>query len=89
MVWKRIKQGSQAGCFSVANKKEAECGPISVALAVKLCFSAEEEKAVFEKLVDVRRDLVDSLKRNDLVDFESKKDYIVGRKVVLFTINLT
>ena len=44
---------------------------------------------MFEKLVDVRRDLVDSLKRNDLVDFESKKDYIVGRKVVLFTINLT
>ena len=71
---------SQAGCVNVVTQKEAECGPISVALAVKLCFSAEEEKTVFEKLVDVRRDLVDSLKRNDLVDFESKKRLLRWQK---------
>ena len=43
---------SQAGCVNVVTQKEAECGPISVSFVVKLCFSAEKEKAVFEMFIE-------------------------------------
>ena len=43
-------------------QREAECGVIGVAVDVKLCFTTEDEKAVFEKSIDVLRDLVSSLR---------------------------
>lgn len=39
----------KVNCINVLPQIESECGAISVGLAVKLCFSAPEEKAVFEK----------------------------------------
>ena len=74
--------------MNVFPQKEAECGAISVALAVKLCFNAEDEKAVFDNFIDVRRDFVSSLRLNDLVDFESKTNDFVDRTEILFSINI-
>ena len=43
-------------------QREAEGAVIGVAVDVKLCFTTEDEKAVFEKSIDVLRDLVSSLR---------------------------
>ena len=38
-------------CINVVPQKEAECAAISVALAVKLCFSARGERGLFKEFV--------------------------------------
>ena len=78
----------KVNCVNVVPQTEAECGAISVALAVKLCFSAEEEKAVLERFIDVRRDMVESLRRNELVEFESRSIDEFDAKEKLFSINI-
>lgn len=73
----------------MASLKESECGAISFGLAVKLCFTAQDERSVFESFVDVRRDFAECLKLNDLVNFESKK--VLNRldnNDILFSINI-
>lgn len=76
-------------CVNVCPQTEAECGAISFGLGVKLCFSAPEERSIFESFVDPRRDFVECLKLNDLVNFESRK---VGNRLdnsdILFSINI-
>ena len=78
----------KVNCVNVVPQTEAECGAISVALAVKLCFSAEEEQAVLEQFVDVRGDFVESLRRNDLVEFRSRKNTDIDKKEILFSMNI-
>ena len=78
----------KVNCVNVVPQTEAECGAISVALAVKLCFSAEEEQAVLEQLVDVRGDFVESLRRNDLVEFRSRKNNDIDKTAILFSMNI-
>jgi hypothetical protein len=63
----------KVNCVNVCPQKEAECGAISVGLCIKLCFTAPEERAIFESFVDVRRDLAECLRLNDLINFESNK----------------
>ena len=76
-------------CVNVLPQTEAECGAISIGLAVKLCFSALEERAVFESFVDVRRDFAECLKLNDLVNFESRKVLSrLNKNDYLFSINI-
>ena len=75
-------------CVNVVPQREAECGAISVALAAKLCFSTEDEKDVFEKFIDVRRDLALSLRENELMAFESKASNFIGSKEILFSIKI-
>ena len=75
-------------CVNVVPQKEAECGAISVALAVKLCFTAEDEEAIFDSFVDVRRDLVATLRDNNLLNFESKRQTLVDLKQILFSIKI-
>ena len=78
----------QVHCVNVVEQSESECGAISIALAVKLCFSAEDEKAVFERLIDVRKDFVTSLRANDLIDFHSRKSDEFDAKERLFSIKI-
>ena len=44
-------------CINVAEQEESECGLLSVALAVHLCFYAESENAIYNRIVDVRKKL--------------------------------
>ena len=83
------KSTLKINCVNVCPQTEAECGAISVGLGVKLCFSAPDERSIFESFVDARRDFVECLRLNDLVNFESRKvknrlDY----SDVLFSINI-
>ena len=76
-------------CVNVCPQTEAECGAISFGLGVKLCFSAPEERSIFESFVDARRDFVECLKLNDLVDFQSRKvENRLDNTDVLFSINI-
>ena len=78
----------KVNCVNVVPQTEAECGAISIALAVKLCFSAEEEQAVLEQFVDVRGDFVESLRRNDLVEFRSRKSIEIDKTEILFSLKI-
>ena len=89
VLTKCVNKPLKVNCVNVLPQTEAECGAISFGLGVKLCFSAPEEKAVFEKFVDVRRDFAECLKLNDLVEFESTK--VLNRlktNDILFSINI-
>ena len=63
----------KVNCINVCPQKEHECGAISIGLCIKLCFTAPEERAIFESFVDVRRDFAECLRLNDLINFESNK----------------
>ena len=76
-------------CVNVCPQTEAECGAISFGLGVKLCFTAPEERSIFESFVDARRDFVECLKLNDLVNFESRNvENRLDNSDVLFSINI-
>ena len=49
-------------CVNVCNQTEQECGAISFGLGVKLCFTAPEERSIFDRFIDPRRDLVQCLR---------------------------
>ena len=91
MLLKRLMKANDNSlnvkCVNVIPQRESECGAISIALAVKLCFSAPDEKAVFEKFERVRDNFVECLKLNDLIDFQSRKiDNRINSKDHLFNI---
>ena len=62
----------KVNCVNVCPQKEHECGAISLGLCIKLCFTAPDERAIFESFVDARRDFAECLRLNDLINFESK-----------------
>ena len=59
--------------MNVAPQLGNECGALSVGLAAKLCFPQRDNSTVDDSFVNVRRDLVVSLRRNELVEFESRR----------------
>ena len=61
----------KVNCVNVAPQLGNECGALSVGLAAKLCFPQRDNSTVYDAFVNVRRDLVVSLRRNELVEFES------------------
>ena len=73
-------------CIDVCPQKEQECGAISFGLAVQLCFTFPEERSLFASFVDVRRDFVECLKADNLVEFETLKRDVTSD--VLFSINI-
>ena len=50
-------------CVNVAPQLGNECGALSVGLAAKLCFPQRDNTTVYDPFVNVRRDLVVSLRR--------------------------
>ena len=79
----------KVNCVNVCPQREAECGAISFGLGVKLCFTAPEERSVYESFVDARRDFAECLKLNDLVNFESRKvENRLDINDILFSINI-
>ena len=73
-------------CIDVCPQKEQECGAISFGLAVQLCFTFPKERSLFASFVDVRRDFVECLKADNLVEFETLKRDVTSD--VLFSINI-
>ena len=61
----------KVNCVNVFPQSESECGAICIALAAKLCFTAKEERSIFERFVNSREDLVSCLTSNDLISFKS------------------
>ena len=66
-------KGLQINCINVLPQRESECGAICIALAEKLCFTAQNEKAIFQRINNARKDLVECLKSNELIEFSSQK----------------
>ena len=58
---------------NVAEQRESECGILSVALAVHLCFYAETEKAIYNRIMDVRSTFFNCLTLNSLTYFKMAK----------------
>ena len=89
ILTKSEKNYLKVNCVNVCPQTEQECGAISFGLGVKLCFTAPEERSVFESFVDARRDFVRCLRQNDLVDFETKKvENRLDVNDILFSINI-
>ena len=63
----------QINCINVQLQEESECGAISLGLAVQVCFYPAEEGAVQYKLMDVRKELLNCLKQNNLNYFKCAK----------------
>ena len=63
----------KVNCVNVAPQLGNECGALCVGLGAKLCFPQKDDSTVFDAFVNVRRDLVASLRRNELLEFESKR----------------
>ena len=71
-------------CINVAEQEESECGVLSVALAVHLCFYAESENAIYNRIMDVRKTFLDCLKHNSLTYFKmTKRNLDDNQKTVL------
>jgi hypothetical protein len=79
----------KVNCVNVCPQREHECGAISFGLGVKLCFTAPDERSIYESFVDARRDFAECLRLNDLVNFESRKaDNRLDDNDILFSINI-
>ena len=79
----------KVNCVNVCPQTEQECGAISFGLGLKLCFTAPEERSIYECFVDARRDLAQCLRQNDLVNFETKKvENRLDGNDILFSINI-
>ena len=76
----------KVNCMDVAEQWESECGAISVALAVHLCFSAPSENDVFKRIENVRQTFLNCMQNNSLTYFQLSPRYIEQK--VLFTINI-
>jgi hypothetical protein len=79
----------KVNCVNVCPQREHECGAISFGLGLKLCFTAPEERSIYESFVDPRRDFAQCLRLNDLVNFETKKvENRLDVNDILFSINI-
>ena len=89
VITKSEKCKLKINCVNVCTQKEQECGAISFGLGVKLCFTAPEERSIFDRFTDPRQDFVQCLRLNDLVNFQSRKSPdLLDAKDVLFSINI-
>ena len=71
-------------CVNVAEQVESECGMLSVALAVHLCFFAPTENKIYNNILNVRSTFLDCLKQNSLSYFQmSTRD--VNNAEILFS----
>ena len=78
----------KVNCINVAKQEESECGAISVALGVNLCFFAPSENAIFKRISNVRETYLDCMKRNSLTYFKMSPRMINDDFKVLFSINI-
>ena len=76
----------KVNCVNVQLQEECECGAISLALAVQLCFFSGDE--VYHKMKDVRRDLFRCFKDDQLNYFSSTKRTIRSDDRILFSLNV-
>jgi hypothetical protein len=75
-------------CINVAEQEESECGVLSVALAVHLCFYAESENAIYNRIVDVRKTFLDCLKHNSLTYFKMAKRHLDDNQKTVLSLRI-
>ena len=78
----------KVNCVNVAEQLESECGPLSVALAVHLCFYSPSENAIYKRIEDVRNSFLDCLKQNSLTYFRMSPRHLEPDYETLFTIKI-
>ena len=74
-------------CVNVQLQDECECGAISIALAVQLCF-AESDDDIYYKMKDVRKDLYQCFKENRINYFTCTKKSVKPSERLLFSMNI-
>ena len=75
-------------CVNVQLQDESECGAISLALAVQLCFFPDDGVAIYSKMKDARSDLYRCLIDDEMNYFHYTKKAIKPNEKVLFSINV-
>ena len=66
LLTKCTQSNLKVNVINVCEQDETECGPLAIALAAALCFYPWEEGAVFYKIVNSRRGLINSFEADDL-----------------------
>lgn len=75
--------------INVELQDESECGAIAVALAVSLCFHAPSEEAIHRKFLDVRKNLLECMKQNNLNYFRmAPQEDVPEHSKILFSIEI-
>ena len=82
-----LSENLKVNCVNVQPQRENECGAISIALAIQLCFYPENEAAIQSRLIDVRTELFRSLKQNQLDYFKYAKVKTGQCEKILFSID--
>ena len=75
----------RVNCVDVKPQLENECGAITLALAVQLCFYHEDEGAIHHKMINVRDGLLQCLRLNRLNYFQFSKVKTMPTKKFLFS----
>ena len=74
-------------CVNVAEQVESECGALSVALAVHLCFFSPEENNIYNNILDVRSTYLNCMQQNSLSYFKmSRRDVFNQENLFSFKI---
>ena len=74
-------------CVNVAEQVESECGALSVALAVHLCFFSPEENNIYNNILDVRSMYLNCMQQNSLSYFKMSRRDVYDQKS-LFTLKI-
>ena len=75
-------------CVNVHPQEESECGAISVALAVQLCFFPADGYDIHYKMKNVRRELYQSFRDDNLHYFSCTKKVIKPDERLLFSMKI-
>ena len=75
----------RVNCVNVQPQLENECGAITLALAVQLCFYHEDEGAIHHRMINVRDGLLQCLRLNQLNYFQFSKVKTIPTKKFLFS----
>lgn len=78
----------QVNAINVKTQDESECGAISVALAVQLCFRPADTDDIHYKMKDVRKELFRCLRENQIGYFTCTKMKIKPDEKILFSMNV-
>ena len=75
-------------CLNVQLQDESECGAISLALAVQLCFYPPDGDDIYHKMKNVRKELYWCFKDNQINYFTSTKRTVKPSERILFSQNI-
>ena len=89
-ILKILTQSEQliVNAVNVKTQEESECGAISVALAVQLCFHPADKDDIHYKMIDVRKELFRCFKENQIGYFKCVKTKIRPDEKILFSFNV-